>query len=59
MHTADVTLTTADGPMRCYEAVPDGSPRGAVVVIQEANAGYGDAADAWERALAWFGAHLR
>ena len=25
-----------EGPMRLYEAVPDGEPRGAVVVIQEA-----------------------
>jgi len=30
------TVTTADGPMRVYEAVPEGTPRGAVVVIQEA-----------------------
>src|SRR3954453_18304101 len=33
---ADHTVTTADGPMRVYEAVPDGDGRGAVVVIQEA-----------------------
>ena len=31
-----VTLTTADGPMECYEATPDADPRGAVIVIQEA-----------------------
>jgi len=35
-----VTLTTADGPMECYEASPGsdsgGDPRGAVIVIQEA-----------------------
>src|SRR3954469_12160762 len=33
---ADHTVTTADGPMRVYEAVPDGDGRGAVIVIQEA-----------------------
>jgi carboxymethylenebutenolidase len=33
--TGDVTITTADGPMRGYEAVPD-APRGAIVVVQEA-----------------------
>jgi carboxymethylenebutenolidase len=32
----DQELTTADGPMRLYEAVPVGEPRGAVIVIQEA-----------------------
>jgi carboxymethylenebutenolidase len=32
----DQQVTTADGPMRLYEAAPDGEPRGAVVVIQEA-----------------------
>jgi carboxymethylenebutenolidase len=31
-----VTLTAADGPMECYEVAPDGDPRGAVIVIQEA-----------------------
>jgi len=36
MRTKDHELTTADGPMRLYEAVPDGDGRGAVVVIQEA-----------------------
>ena len=39
METRTFELTTADGPMPCYEAVPDGAesrPRGAVVVIQEA-----------------------
>jgi carboxymethylenebutenolidase len=36
MATADITLTTADGPMRVYEATPDGEARGAVIVIQEA-----------------------
>jgi carboxymethylenebutenolidase len=34
--TDDVTLTTADGPMRAYEALPDGTPRGGIVVVQEA-----------------------
>jgi carboxymethylenebutenolidase len=36
MRTDDQVVDTADGPMRCYEAVPDQEPRGAVVVIQEA-----------------------
>ena len=36
MKTDDVTLTTADGPMRAYEVLPDGAPRGAIVVVQEA-----------------------
>jgi carboxymethylenebutenolidase len=36
MPTREHELTTSDGPMRLYEAVPDGEPRGAVVVIQEA-----------------------
>lgn len=36
MRTGDQLVGTADGPMRCYEAVPDDEPRGAVVVIQEA-----------------------
>src|SRR5262245_42706829 len=30
------TLTTPDGPMECFDAIPDGDPRGGVVVIQEA-----------------------
>ena len=36
MKTGDITIATADGPMRGYEAVPDGAPRGAIVVVQEA-----------------------
>jgi carboxymethylenebutenolidase len=36
MQTRDVELTTSDGPMRLYEAVPDTTPTGAVIVIQEA-----------------------
>ena len=31
-----VTLDTPDGAMEVYEAAPDGEPRGAVIVIQEA-----------------------
>jgi carboxymethylenebutenolidase len=31
-----VTLDTVDGAMDVYEAAPDGEPRGAVIVIQEA-----------------------
>jgi carboxymethylenebutenolidase len=34
--THDVTVDTAHGPMRVYEAKPAGDPRGAVVVVQEA-----------------------
>ena len=36
MQSSDVTLQTTDGPMRAYIARPDGAPRGAVVVVQEA-----------------------
>ena len=36
MRTGDQKLATADGSMRCYEAIPDSDPLGAVVVIQEA-----------------------
>jgi carboxymethylenebutenolidase len=32
----DVTVDTADGPMRLYEAKPPGDARGAIVVVQEA-----------------------
>ena len=32
----DVTINTTDGPMRLYTARPDGEPRGAIVVVQEA-----------------------
>jgi carboxymethylenebutenolidase len=34
--TTTVTLPTADGPMPTVLAVPDGEPRGGVVVVQEA-----------------------
>ncbi len=36
MQLADHTLDTADGPMRLYEAVPEGGASRAVIVIQEA-----------------------
>src|SRR4249920_1104708 len=36
MPTRAAELTTPDGPMRLYEALPDGTPRAAVIVIQEA-----------------------
>ena len=39
METRTLTLSTPDGPMPCYEAIPEeaeGMRRGAVVVIQEA-----------------------
>jgi carboxymethylenebutenolidase len=32
----DVTVETADGPMRLYEAKPPGDNRGAIIVVQEA-----------------------
>jgi carboxymethylenebutenolidase len=34
--TGEHVIDTADGPMRLYEARPDGDPRGAVIVIMEA-----------------------
>jgi carboxymethylenebutenolidase len=36
MNATDLTLDTADGPMRAYEVRPDGDARGALVVVQEA-----------------------
>jgi carboxymethylenebutenolidase len=36
MSTADLTIDTADGPMRVYEATPDGAVKGAVIVVMEA-----------------------
>jgi carboxymethylenebutenolidase len=36
MKTQTIELSTADGPMAVYEAIPDSDPRGAVIVIQEA-----------------------
>jgi carboxymethylenebutenolidase len=36
MTTSTVEVTTADGAMDLYEAIPDGTARGAVIVIQEA-----------------------
>jgi carboxymethylenebutenolidase len=36
MKTTETQLSTADGPMALYEAIPDGEPRRAAVVIQEA-----------------------
>lgn len=36
METTTTTTTTADGPMDLYEAVPDGQPAAAIIVIQEA-----------------------
>jgi carboxymethylenebutenolidase len=36
MQTQSLTATTADGPMRLYEARPDDTPRGGLIVIQEA-----------------------
>ncbi len=36
MSTEDLTIETADGGMPTYQSAPDGTARGAVVVIQEA-----------------------
>ena len=36
MQTNDLVLETADGPMACFQAEPQGETRGAVLVIQEA-----------------------
>jgi carboxymethylenebutenolidase len=36
MSNSSRTVDTPDGPMRIYEARPDGEPRGGLVVIQEA-----------------------
>jgi carboxymethylenebutenolidase len=36
VQTNDFVLETADGPMACFQAEPQGEPRGAVLVIQEA-----------------------
>ena len=36
MGIAEHTLSTADGPMRLYEATPDGPAKGAVIVVMEA-----------------------
>jgi carboxymethylenebutenolidase len=52
MQTRDVELTTPDGPMRLYEAVPDGPARGGVVVIQEAFGVNAHIEDVTERAAA-------
>ncbi len=36
MSDTELTLTTPDGPMGCYEVTPEAAPRAAVIVIQEA-----------------------
>ncbi|HXY93868.1 MAG TPA: dienelactone hydrolase family protein, partial [Acidimicrobiia bacterium] len=36
METKTIELSTPDGPMDLYVATPDGQPKGAVIVIQEA-----------------------
>ncbi len=36
MRTSEIELTTPDGPMALYEAVPEGDARRAVIVVQEA-----------------------
>ncbi len=52
MQGQSVTVTTAAGPMRCYEAIPDGAPRGGLVVIQEAFGVNGHIEDVTRRAAA-------
>lgn len=49
MTAQDVTLSTPDGPMRAYEAVPDGGARTAVIVIPEAFGLNGHIEDVTER----------
>ena len=36
MRERELKLETTDGPMACFEVTPEGSPRGAVIVVQEA-----------------------
>ncbi len=36
MPTTDLTIETSDGPMPTYRAVPEGTAKGAIVVVQEA-----------------------
>jgi carboxymethylenebutenolidase len=36
METTTIDLATPDGPMALYTAAPEGAPRGAVIVVQEA-----------------------
>jgi len=47
--TGDVTLSTPDGPMRAYEAVPDSGASTAVIVIPEAFGLNGHIEDVTER----------
>src|SRR5436190_15646903 len=50
--TGDVTLSTPDGPMRVYEAIPDGGATTAVIVIPEAFGLNGHIEDVTERVTA-------
>src|SRR3977135_1285268 len=52
MPAQDVTLTTPDGPMRAYEALPDGGADTAVIVIPEAFGLNGHIEDITERIAA-------
>jgi carboxymethylenebutenolidase len=52
MTAQDVTLSTPDGPMRVYEAVPDGAASTAVIVIPEAFGLNGHIEDITERIAA-------
>jgi carboxymethylenebutenolidase len=52
MTAHDVTLSTPDGPMRAYEAVPEGESRTAVIVIPEAFGLNGHIEDITERIAA-------
>jgi carboxymethylenebutenolidase len=57
VQTATVELDTADGPMDCYEVVPDGEVRRGAVVIQEAF-GVNDHIEEVARRLAATGCHV-
>src|SRR3954471_19928273 len=52
MTTRDVTLSTSDGPMRTYEAIPDDGASTAVIVIPEAFGLNGHIEDVTERVAA-------
>src|SRR5579862_5652980 len=36
MTTSNTTIQTADGPMPTFQVIPDGAPKGAIIVVQEA-----------------------
>ena len=57
LRTATIELTTPDGPMACYEAVPEGGAGRAAIVIQEAF-GVNDHIEDVARRLASEGYHV-